>query len=109
MREALVELRRLVALSIPIAVTQLGNVMLGVVDVLMLGRVGREELDAAALGNLWLTATLVLGTGVVLGLDPLVALQMATINTADAYGIRHYGAGCCCSAGWSSRCWSARR
>lgn len=73
MREALVELRRLVALSIPIAVTQLGNVMLGVVDVLMLGRVGREELDAAALGNLWLTATLVLGTGVVLGLDPLVA------------------------------------
>lgn len=73
MREALVELRRLVALSVPLAVTQLGNMMLGVVDTLMLGRVSREALDAAALGNLWLMGTLVLGTGVVLGLDPLVA------------------------------------
>lgn len=73
MREVVIELRRLVALSVPIVATQLGNMSLGVVDVLMLGRVGREALDAAALGNLWSMGVLVLGTGVVLGLDPLVA------------------------------------
>ncbi len=73
MREGLTELRRLFALAVPIAATQLGNMTLGVVDVLMLGRVDREALDAAALGNLWMMGILVLGTGVVLGLDPLVA------------------------------------
>lgn len=73
MREVVAEARRLAVLAVPLALTQLGNMMLGIVDMLMLGRVGREALDAAALGNLWGYAVLTIGTGVVLGLDPFVA------------------------------------
>lgn len=73
LREVLIELRRLLALALPIVATQLGNMALGVVDTLLLGRVGSEALDAAALGNIWTMGTLALGMGVVLGIDPLVA------------------------------------
>ncbi|WAS96948.1 MATE family efflux transporter [Nannocystis punicea] len=73
MREVLAELRRLAVLAVPLALTQLGNMMLGIVDMLMLGRVGREALDAAALGNLWGFAVLTIGMGVVLGCDPFIA------------------------------------
>jgi len=72
-RAALLELRRLTALAAPIVLAQVGNMMLGVVDTLMLGRVSREALDAAALGNLWAMGTVVVGLGVVLGVDPLIA------------------------------------
>lgn len=72
-REVIAELRRLLVLAAPLALTQLGNSMLGVVDMLMLGRVSRAAIDAAALGNLWLYAVLVVGTGVILGVDPFIA------------------------------------
>ncbi|MFZ6178559.1 MATE family efflux transporter [Nannocystis pusilla] len=73
MREILAELRRLAVLAVPLALTQLGNMLLGIVDMLMLGRVGREALDAAALGNLWGFAIMTVGMGVVLGCDPFIA------------------------------------
>lgn len=67
------EVRRLVELGGPAALTQLGWMMLGVVDTLMLGRLGVHELDAASLGNVWLWGTLIFGMGVVFGMDPVVA------------------------------------
>lgn len=67
------EVRRLLALGAPAAATQIGAMMLGVVDTMMVGHLGVLELDAAALGTLWILATLVLGMGVVLGMDPIVA------------------------------------
>jgi MATE family multidrug resistance protein len=47
--------------------------MLGVVDTLMLGRLGLHELDSASLGNVWLWGTMIFGMGVVFGMDPVVA------------------------------------
>lgn len=73
MREVLAELRRLSVLAVPLALTQLGNMLLGIVDMLMLGRVGREAIDAAALGNLWAYGAMTVGIGVVLGIDPFIA------------------------------------
>src|SRR5690606_34535108 len=70
--EVLVELRRLSVLAVPLALTQLGNMLLGIVDMLMLGRVGREAIDAAALGNLWSFGVMTVGIGVVLGIDPFI-------------------------------------
>lgn len=67
------EARRLLALGIPVAVTQLGAMTLGVVDTIMVGHVGVLELDAAALGNLWLFGTMILGIGTIFGMDPLVS------------------------------------
>ncbi len=67
------EVRRLTELGGPAALTQLGWMMLGVVDTLMLGRLGVQELDSASLGNVWLWGTMIFGMGVVLGMDPVVA------------------------------------
>ena len=50
------ELRRLGALAAPVVLTQLSTMLLGVVDALMVGRVGPEALGAAALGNVWVPA-----------------------------------------------------
>src|SRR6185369_11271813 len=48
----LVELRTLVRMSVPVALTQLGLMMAGVIDTLMIGRLGVTELAACALGNM---------------------------------------------------------
>jgi MATE family multidrug resistance protein len=66
------EVRSIAGLAAPIVVTQVGSMMLGVVDMLMVGGLGREALAAASLGNLWLFGTLVVGMGVVLGIDPVL-------------------------------------
>jgi MATE family multidrug resistance protein len=65
--------RRLIAMSAPTMLTQLGTMMFGVVDTVMVGRLGVAELDAAALGNVWLWGTIVIGIGIVYGLDPIIA------------------------------------
>jgi multidrug resistance protein, MATE family len=67
------EARRLLALGAPAAATQLGAMLLGVVDTMMVGHLGVLELDAAALGSLWSFGTMVIGMGVILGMDSIVA------------------------------------
>lgn len=66
-------IRKLFSIAGPVVLTQLGMMGFGVVDTIMLGRVGVAELDAAALGNLWLWGTAILGIGVIFGLDPIIA------------------------------------
>lgn len=67
-----VEVRRLAALAVPIVVTQVGTMTMTVVDMVMVGSVGRDALAAAALGSVWTMGTLVLGMGLVLGVDPIL-------------------------------------
>lgn len=66
------ETRTIAALAAPLIVTQIGAMMLGVVDLLMVGSLGREALAAASLGVVWTMGTSVVGMGVVLGIDPLL-------------------------------------
>lgn len=66
-------IRKLVSIAGPVALTQLGIMGFGVVDTLMLGRVGIVELDAAALGNVWLWGMVVFGLGTMYGVDPIIA------------------------------------
>jgi MATE family multidrug resistance protein len=65
--------RQLARLAAPVVATQLGTMMLGVVDALMVGRLGKEALAAASLGNVWVIGTMLVGMGLVLGMDPLVS------------------------------------
>ena len=67
------EMRRLAALALPVAATQVSTMMLGVVDTLMVGRASVSALAAAAIGNVWVFGTLQLVTGILFGLDPIVA------------------------------------
>jgi MATE family multidrug resistance protein len=67
------EVRRLAALALPVAATQVGTMLLGFVDTLMLGRVGAEALAASAIANVWIFGTTQLALGTLFGLDPIVA------------------------------------
>jgi multidrug resistance protein, MATE family len=67
------ELRILTRLSVPVALTQLGTMMTGVVDVLMVARIEPESLAACALGNMWQWAWMSMAMGLVIGCDPLIA------------------------------------
>ena len=72
MSVASVEIRKLSALAGPVIVTQVTTMLLGVVDILMVGHVGVDALAAASLGRTWVWGTLLLGLGLVLGMDPVV-------------------------------------
>lgn len=60
-------------LSAPVALTQIGLMMTGVIDTLMVSRLGVVELAASALGNMWQWSLLSLGLGIVMGIDPLIS------------------------------------
>jgi Na+-driven multidrug efflux pump len=45
------EIRRLTSLATPVVITQVGMMTMGMVDVIMIGHVGVEELAAASLGR----------------------------------------------------------
>ncbi len=67
------EIRRLAALALPVAATQVGTMLLGVVDTLMLGRVDTQALAAAAIANVWIYGTSQFAIGMLCGIDPIVA------------------------------------
>jgi MATE family multidrug resistance protein len=67
------EVRRLAGLALPVAATQVGSMLLGFVDTLMLGRVGTEALAASAIANVWIYGTTQLALGTLFGIDPIVA------------------------------------
>lgn len=79
------ELRRLLILAVPMIISQLGSMMLGVVDMLMVGHVGVDALAAAALGVLWTWGTMVMGMGLVFGIDPIVS-QAHGAGAHEAFG-----------------------
>jgi MATE family multidrug resistance protein len=60
-------------LAVPVVVIQVGLMLMGVVDVMVVGRVSAEALAAVALGNLAVMAVASFGLGTLLVVDPLVA------------------------------------
>ena len=67
------QIRELLALALPVVVVQVGLMLLGVVDTLMVGRVSATDLAGVALGNLYFFACALLGMGILFALDPVVA------------------------------------
>ena len=62
----------LVSLGVPIVVGQIGNVVLGFADTLMVGHYGMEELAAASFVNTMFTLVVIFATGFSYGLTPVV-------------------------------------
>ncbi|KAB2959098.1 MAG: MATE family efflux transporter [Thermoanaerobaculia bacterium] len=79
------EVRRLTALATPIALTQLSSMLLWTVDLLMVGQVSVEALNAVSLGRVWVMGTTVVALGFVFGLDPIAA-QAAGARDRDRLG-----------------------
>jgi MATE family multidrug resistance protein len=67
------EFRALFRLSAPLAIAQLGMMTMGVVDTIMVARIGVAELAAVALASTWAWSSASLFHGIVQGMDPLVS------------------------------------
>lgn len=80
-RGTLVEIFRL---AIPLAFVQVGATSLGVIDTAVIGRTSPAELAAVGLGNSILFAVSILGMGLVLGIEPLVAQAVGAGDEARA-------------------------
>jgi len=63
-------------LAIPVIIGQLGLIMMGVVDSLMVGELGADYLAAAALANHVVILILIIGLGVSMAVTPLVAISI---------------------------------
>jgi MATE family multidrug resistance protein len=75
------ELRATIALAVPVVLVQLGFMLMGVVDTLMVGRVSARVLAAVALGNLYYFNVTILATGSLMALDPIVAQAVGAGET----------------------------
>lgn len=67
------ELAILVRLALPLMGAQVGMMLLGVVETLIVGRAGTLALGAVSLGNVWTHGTILMATGVIMGADPLLS------------------------------------
>jgi multidrug resistance protein, MATE family len=67
------ELRAMVSLAVPVVLSELGWMAQGVVDTIMVGRLGPAAIGTVALGNAVCYTPSLFGVGLMLGLDTLVA------------------------------------
>jgi MATE family multidrug resistance protein len=63
----------MIALAVPVVLSELGWVAMGIVDTIMVGKLGPAAIGAVALGNAVYYTPAICGIGLLLGLDTLVA------------------------------------
>jgi len=67
------ELKQLLDLALPVVVVQVGLMMMGVVDSVMVGHVSAEALAGVALANVYFFGVSIFGVGMLMALDPVVS------------------------------------
>lgn len=83
------DLTRLARLAIPIVTVQVGIMLMGVVDTIVVGHVSARELAAASLGHLYYFGVVVVGLGTLWSIDPIVSQAMgARDREAAALGMQ---------------------
>lgn len=78
------EVRRIVRLAWPVVLGQLGMMLMGVVDVVIVGHLSKEALGAVALGHTWTFGTMIIALGTASGLDPVIAQAFGGGRREDA-------------------------
>jgi MATE family multidrug resistance protein len=78
------EARGLFAIAVPLALSNLGNQLIGVVDTAVVGRLGEIPLGAVGLGSGLYFAVAVVGLGLMLGLDPLITQAVGAGERPEA-------------------------
>lgn len=78
------ELSALTRLALPLAAAQAGQALMGVVDTAVVGRAGAIQIAGVGLGNALFFSLAVLGMGVMMGLDPLMAQAFGAGDPARA-------------------------
>jgi MATE family multidrug resistance protein len=77
------ELRPMLALAAPLALAELGVMAMGVVDTIMAGPLGPAAIGAGSLGSMVFYPIAICGTGMLLGMDTLVAQAFGAGDRAD--------------------------
>jgi MATE family multidrug resistance protein len=75
----------LLRLAAPLVLIQVGSMLMGVVDTMMVGRVSPAALASVALGNMYFFAISMFGMGVLFALDPIVA---QALGAGDELAVR---------------------
>jgi len=70
-------------LAIPVVLSELGWMAMGIVDTIMVGRLGAEAIGVVSLGNALFYSLALFGLGLFLGLDTLVAQAYGAGDLAD--------------------------
>jgi MATE family multidrug resistance protein len=78
------EWRAVASIAMPVVAVQVGIMLMGVVDTLMVGRVSAQALAGVALGNLYVFNVMVISMGALMALDPLVS---QAVGAADDVGV----------------------
>jgi len=76
------DLKAVLKLAVPVIAVQLGLMLMGVVDTMVVGRVSAVALAAVALGNLATMTISSFGMGVLFALDPLVSQAVGADDRA---------------------------
>ncbi len=67
------ELKQLLDLALPVVVVQVGLMLMGVVDSIMVGHVSAAALAGVALANVYFFGVSIFGVGMLMALDPVVS------------------------------------
>lgn len=67
------ELAATLRLAVPVVVVQVGLMLMGVVDTMMVGRVSPQAIASVALGNIYVATISMLGGGILMALDPVIS------------------------------------
>lgn len=76
------EFRALLTIAVPVVTVQVGLMLMGVVDTLMVGRVSAAALAAVSLGNLYFYNAMCIAMGTIMALDPLVSQALGAGDEA---------------------------
>ncbi|NWF50819.1 MAG: MATE family efflux transporter [Ignavibacteriaceae bacterium] len=75
-----------IKLAVPVIIGQLGFIMMGVVDIIMVGGIGHIPLAAASIGNSLTIIVLIVGIGISMAVTPLVAISVGA-NKYEECGV----------------------
>lgn len=84
-------MRELLDLALPVVVVQVGLMLMGVVDSIMVGRLSAEALAGVALGNVYFFAVSIFGIGVLMALDPVVSQAVGAADETAVARAVHRG------------------
>ena len=87
-------------LAYPVILGMLGHTLIGIVDKLMVGRLGSAELAAVSLGNSFIFIAMSIGIGFSTVITPMVAQADAEKNTSKVRSAFHHGLFLCTVLGF---------
>ena len=85
------ELRALLLLAVPVALSELGWMSMSVVDTAMVGRLNAVTIGAVGLGGILYYTIVLFGFGLLLSMDPLVSQSYGAGDIKDCHHTLHHG------------------